>query len=516
MPERLPMRHLREILRLRYECKLSQREIGRSLSIGLGTVSEFLGRAARAGLCWPVPEGWDDQALSERFYPARAGGRPRPMPEMASLHAELRRPGVTLSRLWVEYLEAHPGGYRYSQFCEHYRRWTRKLSPTMRQVHRAGEKVFLDFSGVKPHLVNRATGEIVEVELFVSVLGASNYTYAEAVESQELSSWCGAHVRMLEYFGGVPEIFVPDNLKSAITQACRYEPVVNRTYQELASHYGAVVIPARPYKPRDKAKVEVGIQVAQRFILAALRNRTFFDLASLNAAIRERLEALNNRPIKKLGLSRRELFERLDGPALRPLPAVRFELAAWKDCGVNIDYHIVVDHNYYSVPYQLTGERVEARVTEKTVEIYFKSRRVASHLRSHGHGHYTTEITHMPQSHRDHAEWSPSRLIAWAKKTGEATGSIVEKILADRPHPEQGYRSCLGLLRLSKRYGEARTETACQKAVRLSSYSYQTVKNILAAGLEASHEQEPAATTSTTLPVHENIRGAGYYQKEMT
>ncbi len=308
----------------------------------------------------------------------------------------------------------------------------------MRQVHRAGEKAFLDFSGVKPHLVDRATGEIVEVELFVAVLGASSYTYAEAVESQDLSNWCGAHVRMLEYFGGVPEIFVPDNLKSAITQACRYEPVVNRTYQDLASHYGAVVIPARPYKPRDKAKVEVAIQVAQRFILAALRNRTFFDLASLNVAIRERLEALNNRPIVKLGLSRRELFERLDRPALRPLPAERFELAAWNDCGVNIDYHVVVDHNYYSVPYQLVGERVEARVTEKAVEIFFKSRRVASHLRRHGRGHYATEIAHMPQSHRDHAEWSPSRLIAWAKKTGEATGVLVEKILARSPPPRAG------------------------------------------------------------------------------
>jgi transposase len=509
------MRHLHEILRLRHESKLSQREIARSLSIGLGTVSEFLGRAERAGLCWPVPEGLDDRVLAERFYPARVGGRPRPLPEMAYVHAELRRPGVTLQRLWVEYLEADPGGYRYSQFCEHYRRWSRKLSPTMRQVHRAGEKVFLDFSGKKPHLVNRATGELVEVELFVGVLGASSYTYAEAVESQELSSWCGAHVRMLEYFGGVPEVFVPDNLKSAITQACRYEPQVNRTYQDLAGHYGAVVIPARPYKPRDKAKVEAGVLVAQRFILAALRNRTFFDLASLNAAIFERLEALNNRPIKKLGLSRRELFERLDHPALRPLPANRFELAQWKDCGVNIDYHVVVDHNYYSVPFQFIGQRLEARVTEKIVELFFQSRRVASHPRRRGRGHYATEIAHMPQSHRDHAEWSPSRLIAWGKKTGEATGLLVEKILSERPHPEQGYRSCLGILRLSKRYGESRMEAACQKAVRLSSYSYQTVKNILAAGLETSREQEPAgAASTTTLPAHENIRGADYYQKE--
>lgn len=429
------------------------------------------------------------------------------------MHAELRRPGVTLQRLWVEYLEAHPGGYRYSQFCQYYRGWVKKLSPSMRQVHRAGEKAFLDFSGKRPHLVDRATGQIVPVELFVGVLGASSYTYAEAVESQGLSLWCAANVRMLEYFGGVPEILVPDNLRSAVTDACRYEPRVNRSYQDLAEHYGAVVIPSRPYKPRDKAKVEVAVQVAQRFILAALRNRTFFDLASLNAAIREKLEQLNNRPIKKLGLSRRELFEKQDRPALKPLPQDRFELSEWKDCGVNIDYHVAVDHNYYSVPFQLVGERVEARVTEKIVEVFFKSRRVASHLRSYGRGHYATSFEHMPAAHRAHAEWSPSRLIAWGQKTGEATGRVVEKILALHPHPEQGYRSCLGILRLAQQCGDSRVEAACRKAESLSSYSYKTIKNILAAGLEASpvSDGEPAGFP---LPAHENIRGATYYEKE--
>lgn len=516
MPERLPMRHLREILRLRYERKLSQREIARSLSIGLGTVNQFLGRAQGAGLYWPLPAEWDDLVLSERFYPAPAVGRPRPLPEMAYIHAELCRPGVTLARLWVEYLEAHPGGYRYSQFCEYYHRWRKKLSPSMHQVHRAGEKVFTDFSGKRPHLVNRATGELVPVELFVSVLGASSLTYAEAVESQDLVSWCGAHVRMLEYLGGSPEVFVPDNLKSGVTRACRYEPEVNRTYQDLATHYGSVVIPARARHPKDKAKVEAAVLVAQRFILAALRNRTFFDLASLNAAIHERLEQLNNHPMKKLGVSRRELFEKLDRPALKPLPVNRFEMASWKNCGVNIDYHVVVEKNFYSVPYQLVAERVEARLTEKVVEIFFKSRRVASHPRLRGKGHYATSLDHMPQAHRAHAEWSPSRLIAWGQKTGQATGRLVEKILADRPHPEQGYRSCLGLLRLSKRYGDAKTEAACLKAESLSCYSYQTVKNILAAGLEAcSADQEPpTGAASTLLPRHENIRGALYYEKE--
>jgi transposase len=308
---------------------------------------------------------------------------------MAHIHEELRRPGVTLQRLWVEYLEANPGGYRYSQFCEYYHRWERKLSPSMHQVHRAGEKVFTDFSGKRPHVVNRATGELVPMELFVAVLGASSLTYVEVVESQELSFWCGAHVRMLEYFGGSPEIFVPDNLKSAIKSACRYEPRVNRTYQDLAAHYGAVVIPARPYRAKDKAKVEAGVLLVQRFILAALRNRGCFDLASLNAAIREKVEELNNRPIKRLGLSRRELFWKLDRPALKPLPVNRFEMAEWKSCGVNIDYHLVVDRNFYSVPFQLVGERVEARVTEKVVEVFFKSRRVASHPRWRGRSRWT-------------------------------------------------------------------------------------------------------------------------------
>lgn len=514
MPVRIPMRHLGEILRLRHGLGLSHREIARSLSISSSTVAAFLERAGAAGVCWPLPEGWDELVLSERLYPPPSLGQPRRLPEMAHLHEELRRPGVTLQRLWVEYLEANPGGYRYSQFCEYYHRWERKLSPSMRQVHRAGEKVFTDFSGKRPHLVNRATGELVPMEFFVGVLGASSLTYVEAVESQELSFWCGAHVRMLESFGGSPEIFVPDNLKSAISRACRYEPRVNRTYQDLAAHYGAVVIPARPYRAKDKAKVEAGVLLVQRFILAALRNRVFFDLASLNAAIREKVEELNNRPIKRLGLSRRELFLKLDRPALKPLPVNRFEMAEWKSCGVNIDYHLVVDRNFYSVPFQLVGERVEARVTEKVVEVFFKSRRVASHPRCRGRGHYTTSLDHMPQAHRAHAEWSPSRLIAWAEKSGPATGRLVEKILQERPHPEQGYRSCLGLLRLSRRYGDLRMEAACAKALRLSSYSYQTVKNILAAGLEASSLEEPVGAEPTFLPGHENIRGALYYEKE--
>jgi transposase len=511
--KRLLMRQLREILRLKHERGLPNRAIARACSVGVGTVSDYLNRARRSGVGWPLPDDLDDRELERKLFPSMSVVEGRVLPELAHVHEELRRPGVTLQLLWVEYFEKHPQGYRYSQFCDLYRRWARLLSPPMRQVHRAGEKIFADFSGKRPSIVDRRTGEATEVELFVGVLGASSYTYAEAVPSQRIEHWIGVHVRMFEFLGGCAAILVPDNLKSGITVPCRYEPVVNRTFGELAAHYGATVIPARSYRPRDKAKVEVGVQVAQRWILARLRNRAFFSLAELNEAIRELLAQLNSRPMKHLGASRRELFERLDQPALKPLPTSRFELAEWKTCRVNIDYHIEVDHNYYSVPYQLVGEQVEARATVTTVEVFFKSRRIASHARRSGRGRYTTLPEHMPASHRAHAEWTPSRLISWAEKTGPATGRLVAGILDRYPHPEQGYRSCLGIMRLARRHGEMRVDAACGRAEALGSYSYQTVKNILGARVEGLPFEEPASGTAT-LPVHDNIRGAEYYHKE--
>ena len=514
-PKRLPMRLLREILRLRHAGGLSQRQIARSLSIGLGTVCECLGRAAGAGLSWPLPAEFDDSRL-ERLLTGHDGqpSRPaRPLPDLGRLHTELRRPGVTLQLLWVEYLRDHPDGYRYTQFCEHYRRYARTLSPPMRHRHRAGEKGFVDFAGQKAWIVDRKTGEAVAGELFVGTLGASSYTYAEVLPSQKMPHWIAAHVRMFEFFGGVPAVLVPDCLKGAVTRACRYEPVINRTYLDLASHYGTAVLPARPARPRDKPKVEAAVQVAERWILAVLRNRTFFSLAEMNEAIRPLLTALNDREMKHLGASRRELFERLDRPALRALPPNRYEMAEWKDCTVNIDYHVAVAHNYYSVPYQLVGEVVEARSTVSVVEVFLRGRRIASHRRRSGRGQYATLAEHMPRSHRAHAEWTPSRLIAWAEKTGPATGRVVAEILKSRPHPEQGYRSCLGIMRLARRYGPARVEAACARAERLKAASYKTVKNILGAGLESLPFDEPSRTT-LTLPSHENIRGAGYFHKE--
>ncbi len=508
--KRLSMRRIRELLRLKFEHGLSNRALARACTIGVGTVSEYLTRAREAGLGWPLPEDLDDAALEARLFRAPEPRHPLPLPDFAYLHRELRRRGVTLQLLWLEYRGSYPEGYGYSRFCELYNRWARKLHPSMRQVHRAGEKVFVDFSGKKPTVVDPRTGEVIDVELFVGALGASAYVYAEATPNQELPHWIAAHTRMLEAFGGSPAIYVPDNLKSGVTTPCRYEPEINRTYAEFARHYGAVVIPARAYRAKDKAKAESSVLLAQRWIMAPMRNRTFFSLAELNQAIAERTGELNERVMKKLGTSRRQLFEQLDRPALKPLPARRYEIGEWKRCRVNIDYHVEVDSNYYSVPYQLLHEQVEARFTVTTVEVFFKSRRVASHCRLHRvRGQASTLPEHMPSSHRAHAEWTPSRIIRWAQKTGEATGKLVAAILESRPHPEQGYRSCLGILRLEKTYGRQRLEAACAHAMRLGAPSYRTVKNILAAGVDRLPPEEP--TADRPAPAHPNIRGANYY-----
>jgi transposase len=513
--ERLLMRQVREILRLKYEQRLPHRAIARACGVGVGTVSEYCRRAHQAGLMWPLPEDWDDGQLESRLF-QRVGdlvGVPRPLPDMAWIHHELKRPGVTLLRLWLEYLERQPAGYRYSRFCRHYQRWARTLAPTMRQVHRAGEKVFVDFSGKRPSIIDALTGEVIAVELFVGALGASSYVYAEACASQDLTSWIGAHVRMLEYFQGCPAIFVPDNLLSGVTQPCRYEPIINRTYLELAQFYGAAVVPARTGRARDKAVVEANVLVAQRWILAVLRHRRVFSLAELNAAIRELLVALNSRPLRKLGVSRRALFEQLDRPTLRPLPASRYEVAEWRDATVNIDYHVVVDHNYYSLPHQLVHQRVEVRLSAATVELFLKGRRVASHRRLGGRGQYATDPAHMPHAHRAHAEWTPSRLIAWAETTGPATAQLVAAILATKPHPEQGYRACLGIMRLSRAAGSMRMEAACARALHLGAPSYRTVQNILASGADRV-PTEPPTPEPASRPPHPNVRGSAYYTGE--
>ncbi len=430
--------------------------------------------------------------------------------DQAHIHTERKKVGVTLELLHLEYLEQHPDGYRYTQFCEVYRRWLKERGLSMRQIHRAGEKLFIDYSGKKPHIVDPKTGELIEVELFVAVLGASNYTYAEATLTQQAYDFIGSHVRAFAYFEGVTAVLVPDQLKSGVTKACRYEPETQRTYEEMAKHYDATVIPARPGKPKDKAKVEAGVLVAQRWILARLRNQTLFSLDELNDRIGKLLEELNNRTMKKYGASRAELFERLDRPALKPLPSERFVFGKWKKAKVNIDYHIDVDGHYYSVHYTLRGEVVEAYVTATAVEIFYNNDRHTSHRRSSKRGHHTTKPEHMPESHRKHMEWSPSRFISWASKIGPNAEALVTAILEERPHPEQGYRSCLGIMRLAKRYSDERLEAACTRAVAVRARSYRHVESILKNGLDRLPMS--TAAESTQEPVrHENIRGSEYY-----
>lgn len=513
--KRLSMRKIKEVLRLSFEAKMSSREIGRSLSISHPTVLTYLSRARAEGLYWPLPEGFSDAALERLLSsppPASSSPSGRPHPDWAEIHQELKRKGVTLQLLWEEYRENDPSGYQRSQFCNLYRQFAKKLDLSLRQIHRAGEKLFVDYAGQTVPVIDPLTGEIRSAQIFVAVLGASNYTYAEASFSQDLPSWIGAHIRAFEYFKGVAAILVPDNLRSAVTRSCRYEPELNATYQEMAKHYGTVILPARAGKPKDKAKAEVGVLIVERWILARLRNRTFFSLAELNAAILELLRKLNDRPFKKMEGCRRSLFLTLDSPALKPLPEYRYEYAEWKFARVNIDYHIEVAGHYYSVPYALVREEIEVRITATTVECFQKGARIASHLRSAQQGRHTTQKEHMPLSHQRHLEWTPSRIIDWAGKVGPACARVIEEILLRRLHPEQGFRSALGILRLAKSYSDGRLEAACGRAIAIRGYSYKSIASILKHGLD----QRPIATeTETLLPVeHPNIRGARYYQTQ--
>jgi len=509
--ERLTMRKIREVLRLKWECGLKNRAIARSCSISHSTVSEYLQRAKAAGLSWPLPADLDEDALFLLLFPTPSHPNSKiiPCPDWSLIHTELRRKSVILRLLWVEYREAHPDGYGYSQFCELYRQWAKRLKPSMRLSHKGGEKLFVDYAGQTVPIVDPHTGEIRQAQIFVAVLGASNYTYAEANWSQDLPNWTGAHVRAFTFIGGVPEIVVPDNLKAGVKHPCRYEPDLNPTYQDLAQHYGTAVIPARPRKAKDKAKVEVGVQVVERWILARLRNRTFFSLADLNQAIRELLDELNTRLMKHLGRSRRELFEALDRPALKPLPEQPYEFAIWKEARVNIDYHVEFEHHYYSVPHTLIHEEVYVRATEGTIEIFFNNQRIASHRRSNALGRHTTLSEHMPPAHQEYQEWSPDRFTRWAQTIGPHTTQLVQALLTSRKHPQQAYRSCLGLLRLASRYGEERLEAACCRALPAGIHSYKGVKNILDAKLDQVEPEEPAPVVP---PSHENIRGQTYYR----
>ena len=509
--KRLPMRKIREALRLQ-AAGLTKRKIASSLGVGRTTAREYLERAERGGLTWPLPDDLTDEALELLLFPTAQTGKAkkRSLPDWQETHRELRRAGVTLRLLWDEYRGVHPDGYGYSQFCEHYRRWKGKLSPTMRQTHVAGEKMFVDYAGQTIEIMDPLAGELRETQLFVACLGASSYTFAEATMTQSLPDWTGSHCRAFNFFGGVTKQVVPDNLKSGITKACFYEPAVNRTYSDLARHYDTAVVPARPYKPRDKAKVEAAVQLAERWILAALRNRQFFSLAELNAAIREHLDKLNSRVTRHLGNSRQALFEELDKPKLKALPQEPYEFAAWKECRAGIDYHVEVDKHYYSVPHTLVHKKLWVRFTASTVEVFNESgKRVAAHMRSPSKRGHTTLRDHMPSAHRCYADWTPERVMRQAAHVGPSTEALVDIIMRSKPHPEQGFRACIGILRLAKTHESERLEAACARAIDIGARSYTSVNSILKNNLD---RKRPEPATDGPAITHPNIRHAGGVQ----
>jgi transposase len=509
------MRKIKEILRLHFEQKLGQRQIARSVSTSQSTVHEYLARMKAAGLTWPLGQEWDEGRVEQALFPpgqtpARLPQRTQPDYQHIREQLEKHR-DLTIELIWEEYREQHPEGYSYSRFCKLYRSWKKRQDLTMRQDHRPGEKLFLDWAGATIP-VHQPDGSTRPAAVFVSALGVSSYTYAEAVEDQQMANWLKVQMNALEYYGGATQLLIPDNTKTGVTRACIYEPDLNPTYQEFARHYKVAVMPTRPRKPRDKAKVESAVQVVQRWIVMRLRGRRFFSVAQINEAIRELLVYLNNRPFRKRkDESRASLFAKIDKPALQPLPASRYDLSQWIQARVNIDYHVAFDGNWYSVPYTLTGEAVEIRSTPATVEIFHRGKRVASHLRSRERNKSVCHSEHRPKSHQAHLEWPPSRMIDWAAKAGLHTAQLVQRILESKPHPEMGYRACLGIIRLAAKYSPDRVEHAAERALLTGAVSYHSIKSILRNGLDS----QPAMLTAPPprlSPEHENLRGPQYFQ----
>lgn len=505
----LTMRQIRQLLRLDHD-GVSAREIGRRLGVARSTIQDYLHRAKAVGLAWPLPTDLTDERLEQRLFTragVKSGFRRRAEPDWAALARELKRPGVNLTVLWEEYRAAHPDGYGYSRFCDLFREFERRLSPVMRQHHPAGDKVFVDYSGKKVPIVDPLTGTVREAEIFVGTLGASNYTFAEATWTQTLPDWIGSHSHMFAFFGGVPRLIVLDNLKSGVHKASFYDPEINRSYGMMAAHYEVGVLPARPRRPRDKAKVEAAVRLAQSYVLGRLRHQTFFSLTECNAAIRAALEQLNDRVMRRLGMSRLELFEAIERPALRPLPAETYEFAEWRLARVGPDYHIEVEKFFYSVPHGLIRAQVDVRITRHTIEIFYRGRRVAAHQRRYGGRRHGTDPDHMPSAHRRYADWTPERFKHWARTIGPETEGLVIAILAHRPHPEQGFRTCLGILRLYRGVDPQRAEAVSAHAVAIGALTYKSIASIIAHKLE----RRRSAAESATVIDHPNVRGPHYF-----
>jgi transposase len=513
--EGISMHKIKDVLRLHFEAQLSQHQIAASLQLSSGVVNKYLALLRLANISWPLPDDIDEVKLHSLLrghtkIVSRYHG-----PDYASIHQELKRKGVTLLLLWQEYEQTHKkSAYRYAQFCSKYRDWLQQQKPSMRQIHRAGEKLFIDYCGPTIDVIDPATGEIRSAAIFVAVLGASNYTYTEATWDQTLPNWIASHVRAFQFLGGVPALLVPDNLRSAVTKACRYEPKINETYADLAAHYNTAVLPARPYKPKDKAKAENAVLVVERWILARLRHHTFVGLAELNVAIGKLLHELNYRPFKKLPGTRASQFEAIDKPALKQLPSRPYEFATFSHARVHVDYHIEVDRHYYSMPYTLIKQLVDVRLTANTVECFYQGKRIASHTRSYQKGKHTTLTEHMPLAHQKFADWNPGRFLNWAIDIGPATRDVIKHLLTTSDHPEQSYRACFGILTAAKRYGKDRLESACQRALTIGAPRRHSILSILKNGLDKQPLVKPVFSSSITQ--HENIRGAAHYHEELS
>lgn len=508
---RTSMRKTKEILRLSLKEGLTQRQIAQSTGVGKTTVQDILARAKDFEWDWDRLADLREHDIVRRLLPTPKHVESKPEPDWVYVHQEMMKKGNTLALLWLDFKQEHPEGFSYSRYCEHYKRWKSKSSLTMRQQHPAGKKLFVDFSGLCVPWLDMESGELQKAEIFVAVLGASNYTFAKAVANQSSALWIDCHISALEYFDGVPEVIVPDNLRSGVSRVCRYDPDANPTYLAFAEYYGTAIIPTRAYKPRDKAKVEVGVQVVQRWILAILRRQTFTSVSEINQYLRPLLDNLNRKLMRHLCASRRDLYESVEKPALKPLPAERYTPADWKIAKVNIDYHIEFERHYYSVPHQFVGKAVDIKATTLSIEVYQEGKRIAIHPRWRGSlGQHTTQKEHMPPAHQAHAEWTPERILGWAEQSGPRTSELCRRILESRTHPEQGYRACLGIMRLGKQNGYDRLENACDMAITMRSLRYKTIKDIL------KNESDRKVRTlkivkPTQIEPHENIRGAEYY-----
>ncbi len=519
--KRVSMRKIREVLRLKWSQGLSDRRVARSCKVSKSSISDYVRRAKAAGLSWPLPTELDDEQLETKLFAEEKREKlQKPKPDWAVIHKELKRKGVSKFLLWQEYRLEHSNGLAYSTFNQQYRDWCQEQNLSMRQHHRAGEQLYVDYAGMTIDITDAATGEVKAAQVFVAALGASNYTYTEATWTQGSEDWIGSHCRMLSFLGGVPEIIVPDNLKSGVTKASHYEPDINKTYLDFAEHYDVAIIPTRVRKPKDKAKVEKAVQVVEGQILAPLRNRTFFSLAEANEAIALLLVEMNSKQMQKQPWSRKDLFEELEKPVLRDLPREKYVLAHWKQATVHIDYHIALDGFYYSVPYEYAKKRVDLRYTQTSVEVFYNNKRIAIHLRKQvkkGRKHITVK-EHMPEQHSYRDKWTPQRFTSWAEKIGPYTAEFITNLLDSRKHPEQSFRACLGVMQLGKSYTEERLEAACHRACFLQSYSYKSVESILQKKLDTETLPTPNKPTEkhqdATQHHHQNVRGPSYYQKD--